>query len=39
MDGMYLALHIVYHANSFKEAIFKAANLGGDSDSFGSVVG
>jgi len=39
MDCMYLALHIVYHTQSFKEALITAANLGGDCDSFGAVVG
>ena len=39
MDGTYLALHIVYNSNSFKEAILKAVNWGGDSDSVAAVVG
>lgn len=39
MDCLYLALHIVWNTNSFKEALIKSANLGGDCDSFGAVVG
>ena len=39
MDNMAMSLHIVYHTNSFKEAIIKAVNLRGDSDSVASVVG
>ena len=39
MDGMAMALHIIYYTTSFKEAVIKVANLGGDSDSVGSVVG
>lgn len=39
MDNLSMSLHIVYNTNSFKEAIIKAANLRGDSDSVASVVG
>lgn len=39
MDCLYIALHIVWNTNSFKEALIKAANFGGDCDSFGAVVG
>ena len=39
MDGMAMALHIVYYTTSFQEAIIKVANLCGDSDSVGAVVG
>ena len=39
MDGMAMALHVVYYTNSFKEAIIKVVNLRGDSDSVGAVVG
>lgn len=39
MDGAYVALHIVYHSNSFEEGIFKAVNWGGDADSMAAVVG
>lgn len=36
---MAMALHIVYHTNSFFEAVLWAVNMGGDCDSVGSVVG
>ena len=39
MDGMAMALHVVYYTNSFREAIIKVVNLRGDSDSVGAVVG
>ena len=39
MDNMAMSLHIVYTTKSFKEAIIRAANLRGDSDSVASVVG
>ena len=39
MDGMAMALHIIYYTNNFEEAIIKVVNLRGDSDSVGSVVG
>ena len=39
MDGMYVALHIIYNSESFKEALFKAVSWGGDSDSITAVVG
>ena len=39
MDCMAMALHILYTTHSFKEAILKAANLRGDSDSLSAVVG
>ena len=39
MDNMAMSLHIVYHTKSFKEAIIKAVNTRGDSDSVASVVG
>ena len=39
MDAMAMALHVVYTTKSFKDAIIKAVNLRGDSDSVGSVVG
>jgi len=29
-----MALHIVYYTNSFKEALIKAVNLGGDAGNF-----
>ena len=39
MDNLSMSLHIIYHSDSFKESIIKAANLRGDSDSVASVVG
>jgi ADP-ribosylglycohydrolase len=36
---MFLAFHIVWKTNSFGEAILMSANIGGDCDSFGAVVG
>ena len=39
MDGMCMALHIIYNSESFKEALFKAVSWGGDSDSIAAVVG
>ena len=39
MDNLAMSLHIVYHTNNFRDAIVKAANLRGDSDSVASVVG
>ena len=39
MDGLAMALHVLYYTNSFKDAIIKVVNLRGDSDSVGSVVG
>ncbi len=39
MDNLSMSLHIIYNTKSFKEAIIKAVNLRGDSDSVASVVG
>ena len=39
MDGMAMALHVVYHTKHFDDAIIKVVNLRGDSDSVGAVVG
>ena len=39
MDGMAMALHIIYYSTNFQEAIIKVVNLRGDSDSVGAVVG
>lgn len=39
MDAMAMALHCVWHTNSFEEAMIKAINLCGDADSLGAVVG
>ena len=39
MDGLSMALHILYTTDNFKDAILKAVNLCGDADSLGSIVG
>ena len=39
MDNMAMSLHIIYKTKKLKEAIIKAVNLRGDSDSVASVVG
>ena len=39
MDGMAMALHCVYHTSSFRGAVLKCVNMGGDADSVGSLVG
>lgn len=39
MDAMSMALHCVYTTGSFKEALLKAANLRGDSDTVAAVTG
>ena len=39
MDTTVMALHIVYNAKTFKQAILKAVNLGGDADSVAGMVG
>ena len=39
MDNMAMSLHIIYYTESFKEALIKTSNLGGDSSSVASVVG
>ncbi|KRX02733.1 ADP-ribosylation/Crystallin J1 [Pseudocohnilembus persalinus] len=39
MDGAYVALHIAYHSENQQDAIFKAVNMAGDSDSIAAVVG
>jgi ADP-ribosylglycohydrolase len=39
MDCMYLALYIIAHTNSLQDALFMSTNFGGDSDSYGAVVG
>lgn len=39
MDALSMALHIVYHTESFADAVLWAVNMGGDCDSVGSVVG
>ena len=39
MDNMAMSLHILYHTNSFEQAINVAVHLSGDADSVASVVG
>lgn len=39
MDALAMALHTVWHTNSFKECALKNTNMGGDCDSVGSVAG
>ena len=39
MDAMAMSLNILYNTNSFRNAIIKAVNIRGDSDSVASVVG
>ncbi|KRX03709.1 ADP-ribosylation/Crystallin J1 [Pseudocohnilembus persalinus] len=39
MDSAYLAMHASYHSKSQVEAIFRAVNFKGDSDSVASIVG
>ena len=39
MDGLAMALHVLYTTNNFKEAILKGVNLCGDADSVGSIIG
>jgi ADP-ribosyl-[dinitrogen reductase] hydrolase len=34
-----MALHILYHSKSYKDAVLRAANLGGDSDTVSAVTG
>lgn len=39
MDGLALALHCIYHTDSFESAITRCVNFLGDADSTGSMVG
>lgn len=39
MDGLAMALHCVWTTNSFEDALIKAINLRGDSDTVGSITG
>ena len=39
MDNMAMSLNTIYNTNNFKDAIIRAANIRGDSDSVASVVG
>lgn len=39
MDGMAMALHCLYHTDSFDAALLKVVNICGDADSVGSICG
>jgi ADP-ribosylglycohydrolase len=39
MDGLAMALHMVYYTDSFKECAVKCADMGGDCDTVGSIAG
>jgi len=39
MDGLAMALHAVYHTNSFGEAVTQAVNMLGDADTVGAIAG
>jgi len=39
MDGLAMALHILYKTKSFSEALLKAVNLRGDADTVGAITG
>jgi ADP-ribosylglycohydrolase len=39
MDALAMALHTVWHSNSFKEVVTKNADMGGDCDTVGSIAG
>ena len=39
VDNMAMSLHILYHTNSFRQAIEVAVKLGGDADTVAAVVG
>lgn len=39
MDALSMALHTVWHTNSFKECILLNANMGGDCDTIGAIAG
>jgi len=39
MDGLAMALHILWSTSSFSEAVLKAINLRGDADTVGAIVG
>lgn len=34
-----MSLHILYHTKSWKEAVLKAVNLGGDADTVAAITG
>ncbi len=39
MDALSMALHTVWHSNSFKEIALINANMGGDCDTVGAIAG
>jgi len=39
MDALAMSLHVAYHTNSYKEAILKIVNMGGDADTVGAICG
>ncbi len=39
MDALAMALHTVWHTNSFKQVAIINADLGGDCDTVGSIAG
>lgn len=39
MDGLAMALHIVWTTKSFRECVQKAADMGGDADTVGAIAG
>ncbi len=39
MDAMAMALHTVWNTKSFKQCALKNTNMGGDSDTVGSIAG
>lgn len=39
MDALAMALHTVWHTNSFKQVAMMNANMGGDCDTVGAIAG
>lgn len=39
MDALAMALHTVYHSETFAEVVIKNADMGGDCDTVGSIAG
>lgn len=39
MDALAMALHTVWHSNSFQEIALVNANMGGDCDTVGAIAG
>jgi len=37
MDAVCMSLHILYHTDSWRKALLKAVNLGGDADTVGAI--